>query len=193
MTQYKKMVIRNQFKKTYSTISNAFNKSIQDMGGGNIECTNADNEGTSSHIADCKALWLTYFLDNLQVSKFCENKAYENGCVPDYKAEDFPSTAGCGGFAYNQIKEKNPAAVLNDGTIVFPYAWNGNTYYATIGFDVNGFKGPNKGGQDVFSLGIANKGGIPTLGAWRDGNISYCLPISEPLFGSYYIKDILNK
>ena len=188
ISKYQTMVIKNQFKKSYSVISNAFNLAIQEMGEG-VDCTNKDNSTTTSSISECNTLWQNYFLKNLQVAKYCESKAFENGCVPDYKEENFVNSAGCGGFTATQIKEHQMAAVLSDGTIVFPYGWNGRSF-AALGFDVNGFKGPNKGGHDVFSLGIANKGNIPVLGAWRDGYLSFCMPFAEdPLF--WYLKDVL--
>lgn len=180
MANYKKSVAKNQFKKTYSTLTNAFNQTVQDLG----ESVNCSDESYTSEA--CKELW-NEFVKNLNVVKYCETDAYAQGCVPDYSSENFPRTQGCGGFSAPQIKEQQPAAVLADGSIIFPYGWQ-KTLYPGIGFDINGFKKPNVGGQDVFSLGISNKSGLPVLGALRDGYLSYCLPMSNAYF--YYIKDI---
>ena len=180
MANYKKSVAKNQFKKTYSTLTNAFNQTVQDLG----ESVNCSDESYTSEA--CKELW-NEFVKNLNVVKYCETDAYAQGCVPDYSSENFPRTQGCGGFSAPQIKEQQPAAVLADGSIIFPYGWQ-KTIYPGIGFDINGFKKPNVGGQDVFSLGISNKSGLPVLGALRDGYLSYCLPMSNAYF--YYIKDI---
>ena len=180
MANYKKSVAKNQFKKTYSTLTNAFNQTVQDLG----ESVNCSDESYTSEA--CKELW-NEFVKNLNVVKYCETDAYAQGCVPDYSSENFPRTQGCGGFSAPQIKEQQPAAILADGSIIFPYGWQ-KTLYPAIGFDINGFKKPNVGGQDVFSLGISNKSGLPVLGALRDGYLSYCLPMSNAYF--YYIKDI---
>ena len=180
MANYKKSVAKNQFKKTYSTLTNAFNQTVQDLG----ESVDCSDESYTSEA--CKELW-NEFVKNLNVVKYCETDAYAQGCVPDYSSENFPRTQGCGGFSAPQIKEQQPAAVLADGSIIFPYGWQ-KTLYPGIGFDINGFKKPNVGGQDVFSLGISNKSGLPVLGALRDGYLSYCLPMSNAYF--YYIKDI---
>lgn len=181
MANYKKSVAKNQFKKTYSTLTNAFNQTVQDLG----ESVNCSHQSYTSEA--CKELW-NEFVKNLNVVKYCETDAYAQGCVPDYSSENFPRTQGCGGFSAPQIKEQQPAAVLADGSIIFPYGWH-KTLYPAIGFDINGFKKPNVGGQDVFSLGISNKNGLPVLGAWHDGYLSYCLPLSNKTY-FYYIKDI---
>lgn len=181
MANYKKSVAKNQFKKTYSTLTNAFNQTVQDLG----ESVDCSNQSYTSEA--CKELW-NEFVKNLNVVKYCETDAYAQGCVPDYSSENFPRTQGCGGFSAPQIKEQQPAAVLADGSIIFPYGWQ-KTLYPAIGFDINGFKKPNVGGQDVFSLGISNKSGLPVLGAWHDGYLSYCLPFSNKTY-FYYIKDI---
>lgn len=181
MANYKKSVAKNQFKKTYSTLTNAFNQTVQDLG----ESVDCSNQSYTSEA--CKELW-NEFVNNLNVVKYCETDAYAQGCVPDYSSENFPRTQGCGGFSAPQIKEQQPAAVLADGSIIFPYGWQ-KTLYPAIGFDINGFKKPNVGGQDVFSLGISNKSGLPVLGAWHDGYLSYCLPFSNKTY-FYYIKDI---
>lgn len=184
MANYKKSVAKNQFKKTYSTLTNAFNQTVQELGE-NIDCTQ-ENYSESDRPQACKELW-NEFVKNLNVVKYCETDAYAQGCVPNYSPEIFPRTQGCGGFSAAQIKEQQPAAVLADGSIIFPYGWH-KTLYPAIGFDINSFKKPNVGGQDVFSLGISNKNGLPVLGAWYDGYLSYCLPMSNAYF--YYIKDI---
>lgn len=181
MANYKKSVAKNQFKKTYSTLTNAFNQTVQDLG----ESVNCSNQSYTSEA--CKELW-NEFVKNLNVVKYCETDAYAQGCVPDYNIEDFPYTSGCGGFSAPQIKEQQPAVILADGTIIFPYGWN-KSLFPAIGFDINGFKKPNIGGLDVFSLGIDNKNGIPILGGWADGYLSYCLPLSNKTY-FYHVKDI---
>ena len=99
----------------------------------------------------------------MNVIKVCDNNAYENGCIPNYKGRDtilkeqgasdeIVETAqkSCTGFTENNIK-KASAFITQDGMIFFPYAV-GMSYAPLIIVDVNGFKGPNKWGHDVYSL-----------------------------------------
>ena len=89
MANYKKSVAKNQFKKTYSTLTNAFNQTVQELGE-NIDCTN-ENYSESDRPQACKELW-NEFVKNLNVVKYCETDAYAQGCVPNYSPEIFPRT-----------------------------------------------------------------------------------------------------
>ena len=91
-----------------------------------------------------------------------------NGCLPpkSYKggekvyAENNPNNedaedyyiANCGGFCANSFEQKVPAYVLTDGLIFFPYlAGGGKKVYAPLfAVDINGHKGPNRWGYDLF-------------------------------------------
>ena len=152
--KYEKLVIKTQFKKTYSVLQQAFTLSLTDYGN-NIDCFGGAADTASDLAVGCRDFWMNNFFKKLKVQKVCEDKAYENGCVPYYTEEDFPYTGGCGGFASSQILNESSAVVLNDGTILFPYGWH-KTQYGTIGIDVNGMKGPNKGGYDVYAS-VINK------------------------------------
>ena len=166
---YKVMVAKNQFKKTYSTISNALNLSVQEFGE-NVKCYYA----SSSAIADCKDFYENYLFKNFKVAKYCNKNAFAQGCVPDYKEEDFPSVAGCGGFSAGTIKSNARVVLLADGSTIFPYHDGGN-YFPIIGFDTNGFKGPNVAGVDVFSIRISkSNNSIPILAKTR-GVIDNCM------------------
>ncbi len=182
----KRNIAKHQFKHTYSILMNAFEMTM--LKNGATTCVTPHDSANNSA---CKAFWED-FVKELKVAKYCENNAFDNGCVPNYTEVDFPYTSGCGGFAHEQIKQKNPAALLSNGIIVFPYAWQGRDFYPAIGFDINGFKGPNQGGKDVFSLEIGLIGNSPTLGGWHNGYLSYCLPMAK---GTYfrYLEDVLTK
>lgn len=54
---------------------------------------------------------------------------------------------GCANWRKTQIHTKRTIYVLKDGTILFPYA--GPQLFAV---DINGMKGPNKWGIDLFSF-----------------------------------------
>ena len=62
-----------------------------------------------------------------------------------------PETGGCQGFKKNNINTQSQAWVLDDGSILFTYS-NGSAPVFAV--DINGFKGPNKGGFDLFVFSI---------------------------------------
>lgn len=114
---YQKMVLKNQYKKVYSTFFNAI-KLIQTENEGPIHCfyrqtplcktvcVGEINEygGCSQYICedgsprpanndsvniDCKALYDKMFNKKFKVAKFCKDNALDNGCITsDYKGTD---------------------------------------------------------------------------------------------------------
>lgn len=105
---------------------------------------------------------------NLKIVKKCDDHAYSGGCIPEYKGVDTvvagnntdlsdadvtKQTTGCLGFRQNSIYNNSRVYVLADGTIYGTYG-AGGTYYGTPIFfmDVNGKKGPNKWGHDLFTF-----------------------------------------
>lgn len=111
---------------------------------------------------ECNLLFSS-FLKNMNVVKYCESNAYQNGCIPEYEGIDTAykkmhnssdyeanqAVSGCPGFYKENIKTGS-AFVTADGMIFIPY---GNSAKAKImAFDVNGQKGPNKWGQDLHLL-----------------------------------------
>lgn len=190
--KYEKLVIKTQFKKTYSVLQSAFALSLMDYGE-NIDCFGGAGVDGTAHTG-CREFWMNGVFKKLKVQKVCEDKAYENGCVPDYSDKDFPTTEGCGGFMASQIKNKSSAVVLNDGTILFPYGWN-KTQYGVLGIDLNGMKGPNLGGYDVYAIVINKDNNRYILGGMLNNKgrqqLNACLPYTDnPLF--LYLDDILK-
>ena len=76
------------------------------------------------------------------------------------------------------IKNNNPAWVLNDGTVIGFY---NNILGKTIWVDINGHKKPNKWGYDIFTLqveGDENKRYITAAGCMlpeKGGKSSYTM------------------
>ena len=179
-----KMILKNQFKKTYSTLSQALLKSEADYGA-KPECyylisSNSSISGLiSSQYKDVECNVLkTLLLKNLNVIATCEDNAYPN-CIPKYKGfdtmavENNPDLSeeealeivkGQGGFKQNNILYKAPAYVLADGSIILSYA--SASFPKIFAIDINGKKGPNKWGHDLFSfwLGSNEKSNIILIG-----------------------------
>ena len=108
-------------------------------------------------------------LQNLKIIKTC-NESYYDGCTVAYKGfedvlkekndkltddELYIQTQGRANLRAKRIKEL-PAIVLADGSIIIQY-----TYPKEIIIDVNGKRGPNKWGYDLFYVvlyGAPDKG-----------------------------------
>lgn len=140
-----------QFKKAVSTINNALQKTVLDLGY-QPACYYARGvSGTSAyHFEDCEE-FLNAFYKNLNIIKKCK-KAFADGCTPEYKGT---ITGTCTtGFSTENIKTRN-AYILNDGMILIPYV----TYpgYPVFAVDINGMKAPNKGGHDLFPFSLTSQ------------------------------------
>ena len=76
--------------------------------------------------------------------------------IKEYEEHDDIIT-GCGGYSQNNILNRNWAFVFNDGTILFTYDKIPSNWAGVFAIDVNGKRGPNKWGHDVFSFAFNEK------------------------------------
>lgn len=105
----------------------------------------------------------------LKVIKVCENNALANGCIPAYKgtdtvfkdnnpnSSDYDKTQAsteCRLWREETIQNNTETWVLADGTILITYGGKVNLF----ALDINGKKGPNKWGHDIFTFSIENDG-----------------------------------
>lgn len=121
---------------------------------------------------DCKDVGQK-MIENLRVKRICEKGGLTNGCFnrPYKGSETYTELfAGCAGLEGDELKKcaitqtsgvanlrsdylnnKDYVAVLNDGTILFSIksGWFSPQFFAV---DVNGPKGPNKFGYDMFNF-----------------------------------------
>ena len=99
---------------------------------------------------DCENLWQSYY-ETLSAAKICKNNAYKNGCIPEYKGYNEIHGGNYEGapFPDKESINKGSAIVLNDGMIIFSYQVESSHFLAV---DVNGQKGPNKWGTDVYAV-----------------------------------------
>lgn len=144
-----------------------------------------------------------YIVENIKVTKYCDD-AMKNGCIPEYSgndvvgAENLPkqddetqeqykiriknSVAGCSGWSADSI-ETRTAFITNDGMIFIRYS-NGLPIFA---IDVNGKKGPNKFGYDVFF--VIARGDIGEMPTFYPGGCEFTqkggTPTSSMLTGKY--------
>ena len=105
----------------------------------------------------------------LKVIKVCENNALANGCIPAYKGNDTvfkdnnPNASGydqtnattdCRLWREETIRNNTETWVWADGTILITYGGK----VSLFALDINGKKGPNKWGHDIFTFNIKNDG-----------------------------------
>ena len=161
VAKWQAKAIDSQFKRVYSNFYNALTM-IKANNGEIPQCyytQNNSNGGSDlSQVAECVQFYKE-LSEQMKVLKICEGNAYSKGCIPKYQGVDtikrYEGTStiiGCSGFTQSNILNKNYAYVFNDGAIMFLYdklpGWG-----SVLAVDVNGKKGPNKWGHDVFAFG----------------------------------------
>ena len=159
-------ILKQQFKKAYSTILNAHNRVFAEYGS-YPRCYYVRGSTTSAaYLEECNQYWdlMKKFLAPTSV---CENNAYSRGCIPKYKGLDNITTENNPNLTEEQLAEKleiqkrncgswfesridnGKAFVLNDGTIML-FTGTQVNYGLIMAIDVNGNKKPNKWGYDIF-------------------------------------------
>ena len=143
---------KSQFSKAFSTVSQAIYKTETNDFYGYAKCyyPKPRLDGMEQYYEDDCNNFFNEFLKNLQVQKICNNNALSGGCVPVY---NYTPSGGCSGFSKNRIENTNKTIVLSNGQIIIPYNLNGY-YYPLFLIDINGQKGPNAYGKDLFFFQI---------------------------------------
>ena len=183
------MILKNQFKKTYSTLTQALLKAQVDYG--SVPACHYDldrsvippriNSTKNAHtvIVECTG-FKSILLKSLNVVQTCEDNAYPKRCIPKYKGFDTMAVEqnpdlseeealdivkSQPGFHEQDILYKNTVYILADGVIIVDY--NASPSFPMIfAVDVNGKKGPNKWGYDLFAFFTAadNKSDLVLIG-----------------------------
>ena len=111
---------------------------------------------------DCAAFETELFNNVFKTVKFCKNNALKTGCLTDaykgtdkIKAEQNPDSEyppnPSSDFSDSNIKNKYSSWIINDGTVIIKYGnFGGPVPIYTV--DLNGHKGPNKWGYDIFTF-----------------------------------------
>lgn len=187
ITNYKKQVIKTGLKKAYSVISQAYNLAFTDLGYP-TNCHYGDY-GEGHQGSECPLL-KEAVENRLQTVKICKGRIFSDGCVPEYTDQkSLGLSGGCVGMSRSELEKYSTAYVLSDGLILFLYGTDTPSGIigspALIYADVNGQKGPNKWGHDVFGFKlITTTSDVPKI---EPG--SHCF-INED--GAYDVEDIIN-
>ena len=171
-----KYILKQQFKKSYSVLSQALLKAEADLGyspqchyGAGKSVSSTDGYAGGNTIVECAVLH-DAMMKNLSVIQKCDNHSFTKNCIPKYVgfekvlmnndqnlSEDDAKEAikKFSGWSTNNILNNSPAYVLKDGTIIIAYYSAPFPYNFAV--DINGKKGPNKWGYDLFPfITIAN-------------------------------------
>lgn len=158
-----KSILRNQIKKVLTVYNQTLIQTI-DYLGGDVNCYYSS---TGVAFNDCP-LFLREYTKKLKTVKTCYGNALANGCVPKYSSYGLES--GCGGFSENYINNLDNVYILADGSIIISFMPAGGMY-PLFAFDVNGKKGPNKPGYDLFGISINKNNGA----FYFNNNLNSCI------------------
>lgn len=114
------------------------------------------------------------FVRAMGATRFCETSPIKDGCLP----ENYPKSPDESCF---QDFESGTAYVLDNSMILFT---NGTDSLRLFAVDVNGRKGPNKWGQDIFTfslkanevINVRGKDYVTSIGVYPP---SSCLPKAD--------------
>ena len=152
--KYQHKALEAQFKKAYANLQTAIN-TVNSENGISYECYTLP--GANYHYTECDEFW-PKVLAQYKAMKECGDWKNKH-CRPKYKSKAEVIAAG------GTIKNTNCsfpidshyAYNLNDGSMIYLYkASDGFNYHNSLffAFDVNGKKGPNKWGYDLFYLNL---------------------------------------
>lgn len=171
----------NRFKIAYSNYNNALSNTVSDMNG-ETGCYFSTEGVSQNDFRNCSEFYKN-LAKNLNVTKFCKNKSYQNGCIPRY--ENYTKDRVCAGFSESMFNSGNQGFVMSDKSIMNVFNMPSNSSKPLFAVDVNGFQKPNLGGYDLFSFVVMrNKNGA----YYFSPHITYCIPVSKG--GIEYINDV---
>ena len=155
-------VLRQQFKKSVNILSNAVRKTYADLEY-TPHCSYNLGDGTNNGTASECIEFHEKLVKNLKTIKYCPDKALENGCIADIKGLDTVARskdpdlseedarknyAAQSYFREYEIQNSDQAWVLSDGQVLVLY----NRHIPLYLVDINGKKGPNKWGYDIYTF-----------------------------------------
>jgi prepilin-type N-terminal cleavage/methylation domain-containing protein len=134
-----KTVLKNQIKKTMSLVAQNYRKTVDDLG--EPMCSNSDAK-PSSNCLDFN----NTFINNFKIARICNGNGLQDKCVPEYEGLNL---SDCAYFKDSYVYNTDTIYVTLDGLIFIPYKSSIRSLWLV---DVNGMKGPNKAGWDLFEF-----------------------------------------
>ena len=185
--KYQQKVLASQFKKAYANLQTAIN-TVNTQNGIPYECYTIGFGGY--HYDGCNEFWPA-FLEQFKSAKLCGNWKNKH-CRASYKSKEEVISEGgtIANSACSHDIDSYEAYNLNDGSIIYLYNSPDSEYNTHtslfFAFDVNGIKGPNRWGYDLFYLNLCRKNEkAPVLG------LTFVCELTEK--GGQSAEDILLK
>ena len=151
ISKYQMKVFETAFKKQYSVLQNAINYTVLEEGISACYIYHpTGNIAYQFEVSDCEQL-RDKLISLLQLKPFTRSSKYTLAGKNDVLANGGKSVNG--NCSYDAVAANNDSYFTKDGAIIlFPNS--GSPVYIII--DVNGEKGPNKWGYDVFFMTFSN-------------------------------------
>lgn len=138
----------SEFRAAYAVLESGLKNTYTNKGS-LYECYLVDTDGkdmygyeygasSSEKTSGCEVLERD-FMSTLGFTRKCEGDLNEEGCLPNNYAN------------LGETFKSNRAYVLNNSMLIIPSASKG---FALFAVDINGRKGPNRWGQDLFPLSL---------------------------------------
>lgn len=170
-----------RFQNIYSAYTQALINTVVEMSG-ETGCYFTQEKNVPPNFSTCDEFYQR-FVANLKLEKYCQDKALQGGCIPEY--EEYTTKPQCIGFTKSMMNYYDDAFLLKDGSNLIVYNKSANQRRPIFAVDSNGFSKPNKAGEDLFSMTIMRN----INGSYYfHSNVSYCLPVGEK--GIHYLSDI---
>ena len=146
-SQIEKQVFRSQFMKQYRNFENIL-RYIEVENGQSFACYEYSYGGWSNKYTECDLMWNEIF-KQLKIVKKCTYGT--NNCSPIYKTpQEINNNGGIANATRNALYNKYTSYIMADGSILYLYDRPDKYDNFRFFIDVNGKKGPNKWGYDVF-------------------------------------------
>lgn len=171
MSKYQKHTYVVGLKKAYSSLQNAMKMLpiSMDCSSGDLDCTGwniEDNAGEGEVVSDINEKRIKLLSSQFKTDKICGRSNIDD-CIKHYLPDETATAVG-GAF------------VTDDGMIFHSTYGVGADGWFELMVDVNGNKGPNKAGRDIFAFEVANK--------WKnDVPAGTVIPKGSSLLSKYYM------
>lgn len=171
--------MKNTFRNIYTIYSENLQKTVLELAGetGCYYSTTGEAD-----VSGCDAFYST-FVKNMKVKKYCQNNGFANKCVPLYGS--YTTDKVCYGFSEEVINKYDDVFVMENGSNIIIFNTKAGKRAPIFAVDVNGMKGPNKAGEDLFTMLVIKN---VNNSYYFHSNVTYCLPVTNT--GIKYIQDV---
>jgi hypothetical protein len=135
--RFTKSVLKNQIKREKSLFAQNYKSTVEEIGS-----PNSDNYEDFNNT----------FLNKFKIARICNGNGLKDKCVPEYEGLNVHPNM-CPNFSDSKVYNTQKIYVTIEGVIIIPYELKWRSLWLV---DVNGMKGPNKAGWDLFTIIMDN-------------------------------------